>query len=135
MATQLSDVNCWVKTIEDSSGKNLDDGAEVLPPAKVIVRYSVANDSHKIAGPLTVVGTLFRNGVRVKPGGQPNVVPAQQITVPPGTVWLKEFTVTESESPTLYQASILGDVGGFVNEEDEKNNKATRKFNVFKPPA
>jgi hypothetical protein len=132
----LPDINCWIKAIEQVNGKNLADDAGVAGPVSVTVRYSVANDSHKPAGPLTVVGSLFRNNVRVKPGRQPNVVPAQTITVQPGTVWVKEFTVSETNYGTAsYKASILGDVGSFVNEEDEGNNLATRKFNIVIAPA
>jgi hypothetical protein len=81
MPIQLPDINCWIKAIDQGNGKNLADGADVAGPVSVTVRYSVTNDSHKPAGPLTVVGSLFRNNVQLTPGGQPNVVPAQTITV------------------------------------------------------
>lgn len=132
--TQLADLNCWIKIINDSSGKSEHDGVEFAPPATVVVRYSFANDTHKAAGPLTVVGTLSRNGVKVKPNGQPNVVPAQQITVQSGQVWSKEFVVSESDNAT-YKAGLLADIGNAVNEEDESNNKATKTFSVWKSPS
>ena len=133
MAIALADIYCWIKTIAQDTGKSLPDGYVFLVPqnvaAKVIVRYSVANDSHKPAGPLTVVGTLFRNGVRVKPGGQPNVVPSQTITVQPGTVWVKEYTLSDNGPGTsLYEAKLYGDLINVVNEEDEGNNLAKRTF-------
>jgi hypothetical protein len=82
------------------------------------------------------VGSLFRNNVKVTPGGQPNVVPAQTIMVQPGTVWVREFTVSETNYGTAsYKASILGDVGNLVNEEDEGNNLVTRKSNIVIAPA
>jgi hypothetical protein len=81
-----------------------------------VVRYVVANDSHAPAGPFTVVGTLYRNGVKVRPGGQPNVVTAQQI-------WKMEFSVSESIGYSHYVAKIVGDVGSFVAAEDEANSQ------------
>lgn len=132
---QMPDVSCWIKVIEDSTGKVLPEGGEILPPGKAIVRYVVANDSNKPAGPLTVVGSLYRNGVKVKPNGQPNVVPAQQITVQPNQIWKKEYAVSESSGYVHYVAKIFGDVGDFVNEEDEANNQAQRSCSFFKPPA
>jgi hypothetical protein len=59
MAIALADIYCWIKTIAQDTGKCLPDGYVFLVPqnvaAKVIVRYSVANDSHKPAGPLVMV--------------------------------------------------------------------------------
>jgi hypothetical protein len=132
---QLPDVQCWVKAVLDSNGKVIPNGDTVAAPAKVVVRYVVANDSHKAAGPLTVVGTLRRNGVQVTPPGMTTVVPVQQITVQPDNIWKKEWPVTEEGN---YVASILGDYGhggGFVNEEDEANNLGTTKFSITKLPA
>lgn len=130
---QLPDVYCWIKVIDEGSGKAQPDGVQLQPPGKLTVRYSVANDSHKAAGPLWVVGALRRNGVKVTPGGQSNVVPAQQITVQPGQVWSKEYLVSESDWAD-YVATMLGDVGGLVNEEDEKNNQAKRTFSFQEVP-
>jgi hypothetical protein len=135
MAHQLPDAFAWIKAINESGGKALPDGDQVQAPAKVTVRYSIANDSHKATGAIYVVGALFRNGVRVKPGGQPNVVPAQQIDLQPGQVWVKEYTVDESESVVTYEARLLADVGSFVAEDDEKNNLAQRTFTVIDIPA
>ena len=50
MAIALADIYCWIKTIAQDTGKSLPDGYVFLVPqnvaANVIVRYSVANDSH-----------------------------------------------------------------------------------------
>lgn len=135
--TQLPDVHGWIKVIDDKSGKAQPDGKVFLNHQEVTVRYSLANDSHQIAGPLTVVGALYRDGVKVQPNGQSNVVPAQQITLQPGQVWSKEHHLSESLGPGvthLYTASLLGDVGNFVNEEDEKNNRAKITFSFEEPP-
>ena len=131
---QLPDVYCWIKVIDDATGKVLSDGGEIFPGRKAIVRYVVTNDSNKQIGPLTVVGTLYRNGVKITPNGQPNVVPAQQITLQPNQIWKKEYVVSESGSLVPYVAKIFGDVGGFVNEEDEANNQAQRSFRFYKSP-
>jgi hypothetical protein len=65
----------------------------------------------------------------VKPGGQPNVVPSQTITVQPGTVWVKEYTLSDNGPGTsLYEAKLYGDLINVVNEEDEDNNLAKRTF-------
>lgn len=131
---QLPDVYCWIKVIDDATGKTLADGGEIFSPGKAIIRYVVANDSNKPAGPLTVVGTLYRNGVKVMPGGQPNVVPAQQITLQPNQIWKKEYVVSELSSLVPYVAKLLGDVGNFVNEEDEANNQTKKSFSFYQPP-
>jgi hypothetical protein len=68
---QLPDVFCWIKLIDDVNGKVLTDAATIGSPGKVVVRYVVANDSNKTAGPLTGVGSLYRDGVKVQPGGSP----------------------------------------------------------------
>jgi hypothetical protein len=54
---QLPDVFCWIKLIDDVNGKVLTDAATIGSPGKVVVRYVVANDSNKTAGPLTGVGS------------------------------------------------------------------------------
>ncbi|XXX78719.1 hypothetical protein WMF30_08075 [Sorangium sp. So ce134] len=131
---QLADVYCWIKVIEEQSGKVVPSGAQVEIPRKAIVRYVVANDSNKPAGPLTIVGALRRDGVVVQPNGQPNVVPAQQITLQPGQIWKFEYLVTESSISAKYTASILADVGNFVKEEDERNNKFTTAFEMVDSP-
>jgi hypothetical protein len=125
------DVKCWIKLIDGKTGKACPDGTTFLGPSTVVVRYVVANDSHQPAGPFYVVGALRKNGVVIKPGGQPNVVPAQQITVPPNQIWKGEYRVTDNPSGAdTYVATMLGDVGGFVVEEDEKNNKANASFTI-----
>ena len=123
----LSDVYCWVKLLNVLTDKVIPEGGVAYAGTAVVVRYVVANDSNKAAGPLTVVGSLYRNGVRVQPSGQPNVVPAQTITVQPNQIWKKEYTVTEPDAVN-YVAKIFGDVGNFVNEEDEANNQGQKAF-------
>jgi hypothetical protein len=130
----LPDINCWVKVLYTESDKVVPEAGTVWAPGKALVRYAVANDSNKTTGPLTVVGALFRNGVRVKPAGQSNVVPPQTITVQPNQVWKKDYVVSESTNGTKYVATILGDVGNFVNEEDESNNKDQHSFSFVPPP-
>jgi hypothetical protein len=126
------DVYCWIKLIDKNTGKVVEDGHTFWGGADVVLRYVVANDSHKTAGPLTVVGTLRKNGVKVQPGGKPNVVPAQQITLQPNQIWKAEYEeIDSSPGDDTFEASMLGDVGNFVNEEDEKNNQATAKFSVM----
>lgn len=125
---QLPDVFCWIKVIDGATGKVVPNGKD-LPPGTATVRYVVANDSNKVAGPLTIVGSLYRDGVKVTPAGQPNVVPSQQITLQPNQVWKKEYTVSEGGKGLVsYSAKLFGDVTGAVNEEDETNNKAQYAF-------
>lgn len=130
----LPDIYCWVKVLLTATDKVVPDGAVIQVPGSALVRYVVANDSNKAAGPLTIVGVLDRNGVRVKPAGQPNVVPAQTITVQPNQIWKKEYTVNETNGGTQYVAKILGDIGKFVNEEDETNNAGQGSFSFVVPP-
>jgi hypothetical protein len=122
------DVVCWIKVINITTGEAVPDGGVVFPPANVVVRYVVANDSNVAAGPLTVVGSLHKDGIQQ---GRPNVVPAQQITVQPGTVWMQEVSVSQGTLFSQYVAKIIGDVGNFVKEEDEANNLAQRSFTLI----
>ena len=133
--SQLPDVSCVIKVINNFDGKTLPSGGTIFgQPGEATVRYVVINDSDKLAGPLTVVGSLFRNNLRVQPNGQPNVVPAQQITLQPKQMWKQEFSVSEFNSSPSYRASMLVDVGNFVNEDDETNNSVKTTFQIATPP-
>ena len=132
---EFPDVYCWIKLVNKPTGKAVPSGTQFSDQADVIVRYVVANDSHKPAGPFWVVGALRKNGTKIQPGGQPNVVPAQQITVQPNQVWKAEYEVTDAAGGLdTFDATMLGDIGNFINEEDEKNNKATAKFKFAASP-
>ena len=131
--TQLPDVSATIKVIETADGTRTPDGGAIFS-GNAIVRYVVVNDSNKAAGPLTVVGSLYKDGVRVQPNGQPNVVPAQQITLQPNQVWKAEFPVSETLHTTYYEAKLLADVGGFVREEDESNNLVQTKWSMQSVP-
>jgi hypothetical protein len=132
--TQLPDVSCIIKVINNADGKRLSDGDAIFGDGSATIRYVVVNDSHKPAGPLTIVGSLFRDGIKVKPNGQPNVVPAQQITLQPNQIFKSEFSVSENFSTSTFVAKMLVDVGNFVNEEDETNNLAQTTFEIVPPP-
>jgi len=129
------DVYCWIKLVEKSTGKAVPTGTQFWGSADVIVRYVVANDSHEAAGPFWVVGSLFKNGVEVRPAGKP-VVPSQVITLQPNQVWKAEYQVKDSATLSdTFEVSMQGDVGNWVkDEEDEKNNKAKAKFIVAANP-
>ncbi len=131
---QFPDIYCYIKLIDEPGGKAIPSGSNLPSPANVIVRYVVANDSHLPAGPLTVVGALTKNGVRVQPSGQPNVVPSQTITVQPNQIWKREYTVSDQASGVdVFEASLAGDVGWGdpVVEEDETNNQGYAIFRVI----
>lgn len=129
------DLRCWIKLVHEG-GWVLADGDQLTPPAKVTVRYTMVNDSDVAVGPFTVVGALKKNGQRIKPNGQPNVVPAQQVTIPPNAVWTRSYVVSETDpNYSGYAAAMLVDVGDFIDEDDEKNNLARRTFSVMKPVA
>ena len=53
--TQLPDVSCTVKVIENADGTRTPDGGAIFS-GNATVRYVVVNDSNNVAGPLTVVG-------------------------------------------------------------------------------
>jgi hypothetical protein len=134
---EFPDVYAWIKLVDKSTGKAFASGRTFQGGADVTVRYVLANDSHKPAGPLTVVGVLRKNGKKIQPAGKPNVVPAQQVTLQPNTVWKAEYEVDDNAGKGLdtFEASMLADVGNFVNEEDESNNKANANFTVQGLPA
>jgi hypothetical protein len=129
------DVYCWIKLINQSDGRARPTGTDFAQPAHVTVRYVVANDSHKPEGPFFVAGYLRKNGVMIESNGQP-VVPLQQITLQPNQVWKQEYDVIDSTGGNGYDALMRGDILNLVDEEDEKNNKATAHFTVsnFTPP-
>ena len=122
---QLPDLSCWIKVINTSDGKVVATGGWIGLPGRALVRYVVANDSDKTAGPLTIWGTLRRNNVQI-----PNVLPPQQITLQPNQIWKKEFPVAESGGTTTYLAKLHGDVENAVAEESETNNLAQRTFDI-----
>jgi hypothetical protein len=131
--TQLPDVSCTIKVLENADGARTPDGGAIFS-GYATVRYVIVNDSNKTAGPITIVGSLFKDGVRVQPNGQPNVVPAQQITLSPNQVWKAEFPVSETLHTTYYEAKLLADVGNVVREEDEANNVAQTKWSMQSVP-
>ena len=56
-------------------------------------------------------------------------MPSKTITVRPGTVWVRGYTVSDKGPGTsLYEAKLYGDPVNVVNEEDEDNNLAKRTF-------
>jgi|tagenome__1003787_1003787.scaffolds.fasta_scaffold19208571_1 hypothetical protein len=124
----LPDVFCLIKVVDDATGKVIPNGGSIKAPGKITIRYIVGNDTNNSSPLLTVVGALFRDGVRITPNGQPNVVPAQQIFVQSSQLWRQNFVISEPNKAS-YKAAIFGDVGNFVNEEDEFNNKSEIIFN------
>ena len=122
---QLPDVFCWIKVIDSSTGKIVADNGTIGPPGNGMVRYVVANDSDKPAGPLTIWGRLFKDNVAL-----PNVLPAQQITLQPNQIWKKEVAVSSSGGYHNYRATLSGDLDKAVNEESEANNLAQTKFMI-----
>jgi hypothetical protein len=122
---QLPDVFCWIKVINTSDGKVVANGGSLGLPGQATVRYVVANDSNKPAGPLTIWGSLYRNNVKI-----PSVLPPQQITLQPNQLWKKEYPVSELGGMTTYLAKLHGDLDSAVNEESEANNLAQRSFNI-----
>jgi hypothetical protein len=127
--TSRPDFHSYVKVILDDTGAVIPDGGSVTVPAKVIVRYVVVNDSHKTAGPWLVTGGLKHNGITVNPTGKTTgVVPVQNVTLQPDTVWKKEWKVTAQGN---YVANIFS-IGSFDGppEEDSKNNIGKMSFSI-----
>ena len=133
---QFADVQCWIKLIEQPSGKAIPSGTSVkgFPNGGVTIRYVVANDSNKATGDFYIIGTLKKEGESL-----PHPVPATKIQLQPKEMWKHEHTVDKTEIGD-YSASLSGDVfgfvaggGGFVKEENENNNKANAKFSILFP--
>jgi hypothetical protein len=131
--TQLPDVSCLIKVLNED-GKRANDWW--ILGYRATVRYVFFNDSNMTAGPLNIQGDLFRDGVRVQPNGDSNVVPKQAITLQPGEIRTFEFEVIEDDNNHVYTAFSRADFGAFnisvVDEEDESNNKA-KTFFLFQP--
>jgi hypothetical protein len=123
----VTDLRCWINVVDEDSGKVVPDGYGVMAPAKLKIRYNVKNDGQAPLGPFWVVGALMKDGVRL----QPNPVPAQQINkLPAGKTWEADHVMTEASFPVTYKAYMLGDVGNWIKEDDESNNKASSSFMV-----
>ena len=131
--TALPDIFCYVKALDQTNGKAIPDGGLATNDASVVVRYVMANDSDLPMGPFTVTGSLWQDGVKINP----NPIPALHLTLQPNELLKREFSIpdTSSTHSHSYVAKILGDIGNFVNEEDEKNNLAKLSFTVPTPPA
>lgn len=130
--TQLSDVSCVVKVIDTTDGTRVPDKGAVFGSSnQAIVRYVVVNDSDVPAGPFTLAGSLFRNGVVLLPNGR-NVVSEQALTLPPKHLWKKEVPVSESTFSASYIAQL--EARGSAKEEDGNNNHAITTFSVNTPP-
>ena len=127
--TQLPDASCLVRVL-GPDGTTVPDGGGVLLSDAATIRYIIVNDSDRPMGPMTIVGRLFRNGIRFQPPGQSDVVPIQGLTLQPNQVWTREHVVNESFGPNgaTYRATLLADIGNFVNEENEANNSASSSF-------
>jgi hypothetical protein len=127
--TKLSDVSCVVKVLSTTDGKRVPDKGAVftggsLEPA-AIVRYIVVNDSDVAAGPFTLTGNLFRDGV------VQNVISEAALTVPAQQLWKKEFPISEDNGTTGYIAYL--EARGSAKEEDSNNNHAATTFTVTAP--
>lgn len=128
---QIADVKCSIKVTQEPSGAIVANGAET-DAGTVTVHYVVKNVGTKATGQMTVVGSLYRDGVKVQPNGAPNVVPAQQISLAAGAQFARDIKVSEAGKGLIrYSARLLGDVGDFVNESDETNNKARIDFDFL----
>jgi hypothetical protein len=100
-------------------------GGSIAPPGQALIRYVVANDSGKTAGPMTIWGRLYKDNVEV-----PNVLTPQQVTLQPNQIWKKEYLVSQLGGFATYLAKLHGDVGNAVSEESEKNNLAQGSFSI-----
>ena len=121
----LPDINCYVKAIQLSTSKVIPNGSSKSLYFKdgVIFRYVVANDSDRAAGPLTISCALTNDGQNVPL----NLIPIPT-TIKPKTVWTFDHTVGAASGK--YVASIVGDVGNKVDEEDESNNSYKLTINI-----
>ena len=134
---QLPDVYCWIKLIDQPTGKVIPNGAVVdtSPTGSITIRYVVANDSNKPTGNFAILETLKKDGKNL-----PLPVPSTVIELQPKGLWKHEHTVNKN-APGKYEASMWGDLGlglkkagGFVVEEDEKNNIAKAIFTIKLAP-
>jgi hypothetical protein len=127
----LPDVQCWIKVIDGSTGRAVANGKDLGVPGSAIVRFVVANDGDRPAGPMWIVGNLYRDGVRVRPAGRQNVVPAQQVELQAREVWKQEHAVSEGRDAkglVSYSARILVDGGAVLDEDDATNHRAQHAF-------
>jgi hypothetical protein len=128
--SQMADVRCWIKVIDNATGKTVANGTEFGGPGSVTVEYHAKNEGDKNTGNFWIVGSLYRDGVKITPDGKPNVVPAEKISnLEPGQSLVRKHTQSEGGKGLIsYSAKMLGDIGNLVNESNEANNKAEFKF-------
>jgi hypothetical protein len=129
--TQLPDFFAWIKVINPVTGKVVPYNGSVDVPATLIVRYCIANDSHKPMGGF-IEGRLNREGQPVQPNGQ-SVVPSNWLDLNAGKVWTTEYAVKETV-PALFHASLYAEVSHAVDEESETNNMVGFYFSFDAPP-
>jgi hypothetical protein len=127
----LPDVQCWIKVIDGVTGRAVANGKDLGVPGTAIVRFVVANDGDRPAGPMWIVGALYRDGVRLRLTGREHVVPAQQVELQAREVWKHEHAVSEGRDAkglVSYSARILVDAGAVLNEDDATNHRAQHAF-------
>ena len=132
---QFPDVYCWVKLIEQPTGKVVPAGTKFIDPVagngSITIRYVVANDSNQATGDIMISGILKKDGLPL-----PMPVPLQTINLASKAVWTHEHTINKSNLGS-YLAVLQGDVkfyGSGLEEEDEKNNRAQADFGFYLGP-
>jgi hypothetical protein len=83
-----------------------------------------AADSNQPVGEIAVMGVLYKDNMEVVP----SPLPITWIKLEENQLWKYEYTVTSSGEANEFRATLFGDVGSSITEEDEKNNIFNTKF-------
>lgn len=134
----LPDIYCWIKLIDQPSGKVIQSGETISKEESinefVTVRWVVANDSKVSTGKFLVIGSLKKDDKKKKLVN--NIM--EIISVGSKDIWTKEYSVPKNKVGK-YSATLTGDPkgsiissggGNKVNEEDETNNTANAEFSI-----
>ena len=121
---EFPDTYAWIKLIDKNKGKAVPSGSTLSHPSNITIRYVVANDSNQPVGEIAVMGVLYKDNVKVVP----SPLPITWIKLEENQLWKYEYTVTSSGEANEFRATLFGDVGSSITEEDEKNNIFNTKF-------
>lgn len=126
VADQAADLEAMVQVFEDQDGqKPISDGAKVFNKSFVWARFTVANKGLARADRFTLKAVIYLNDVKAADPAAETITlePHQSRELP----MVKINTLGRGEQ---ISARMIADLGNFVRETNEANNKMEMKFQV-----
>jgi hypothetical protein len=122
------DITCSIEAV-GPDGTPIDDGSSVTygaDEAVVRISFTAANLSSARSGQF-----WLRPCVRVNEAKAYDP-PVEMMNLEPGESWTQEFSSAVSSPSEAWRASILVDINDFVDESDERNNRASLSFTALR---